>query len=421
MIFALLLAAVGAGAGTPSTPQALLEEVQRRAVCYFWQEADPTTGLVLDRANNRGPNRYAVASLAATGFGLAALPVGVERGWLGRSDALERARQTTRYVLNSLEHRHGWLYHFVDARTGERVWNCEISSIDTALFLIGALFAAQYFEDTALTESARALFERVDFNWMRTEGGARPEALTLSHGWTPERGFLPYRWDRYAEHLILYLLGIGSPTHPLPPESWFAWDRIVGEYAGYRTFAVGPLFVHQYNHLFVDFRCWEDPQGWDYWTASVHATLANRQYCLDQAAHYRSFGPNSWGLSACDGPDGYRAYGAPPGEPVCDGTVAVLAMLASYPFAPELVQAAAWYLFQTEGERLWGRYGFADSFNRDRGWYATEVIGIDLGAALLMIENARSGMVWRVAERIPALQAALNRIGFREKLPAEGR
>ncbi|MDA1190639.1 MAG: hypothetical protein O3A46_03025 [Candidatus Poribacteria bacterium] len=396
------------------TTDDLVNEAARRAVLYFWQEANPHTGLVKDRAVNFAErDEYVVSSVAATGFGLVAVAVGAENGWLPREDARARTETTLRFFRDESPHEHGWFYHFVHYQTGERYWDCELSSIDTALLLAGALFAAQYWGDE-IAVLADDLYERVDFNWMLTDGGARPDSLTLNHGWKPESGFLAHRWGSYSELMVLYLLGIGSPTHPIPPETWGAWKRPTGEYGGYETFYVGPLFTHQFSHAFIDFGGKRDALGWDYWRASVNATLGNRQFCIDHADEYASYGENSWGLSACDAPDGYRAYGAPPGYATHDGTVATLAMIASLPFAPDETRAAMSHLYRTHGDRHWGKYGFGDSFNLDRNWFAEDVIGIDLGAWVCMWANARDGFVWGRMMRHPAVERAMDAVGFRE-------
>jgi hypothetical protein len=394
----------------PATPE-FVESCQRRAFDFFWNEAHPQTGLIKDRAGNFAADDYTVSSIASTGFGLAALAIGVERGWITREQARERARVTLRFFRDRLEQQHGFYFHFVDWRTGERVWRSEISSIDTALFLAGALFAGRYFADTEVAELADELYRRVDFQWLLTDDGARPQEKLLGHGWTPERGFLPYRWDSYSEHMILYLLAIGSPTHPIPAESWDAWARPPGEYAGHRTFAINVLFVHQFSHAFVDFRGKRDRLGFDYFQSSVQATLANRQFCLDNAERFRAYS-DACCLSACDGPDGYRAYSALPGQANHDGTIAPWAAVASIVFMPDLSLGTMGHIYQTYGERVWGRYGFSDAFNVDRNWWGQDVIGIDLGAALLMLENYRSGLVWSRFMNIPYMQDAMRKAGF---------
>jgi len=245
-----------------------------------------------------------------------------------------------------MHHNRGWYYHFVDMRTGQRVWDSEISSIDTSLLLAGALMIGQYLGDPEVKGLAEELYRRVDFRWMQTDGGKRPFEKLLGHGWVPERGFLPFRWGSYCEHMLLYLLAIGSPTRPIPADSWYAWARPVGEYAGHRTFAIGPLFVHQFSHAFVDFRGRRDRQGYDYWESSVAATKANRQFCIDNSGKYRTYRADVWGLSASDGQSGYRAYAAPPGRVVHDGTVTPWAAVASIVFTPDLSTSAAQHIYE---------------------------------------------------------------------------
>jgi len=390
----------------------LINEIQRRAFLYFLDHAEPHTGLVRDRASNFGEESKTVASTAATGFALASMPVGVERGWVSRAKAASYCERCLEYLLRVAPSEHGFFYHFMDMRTGERAWRCEVSSIDTALLLAGALTAGSYFGGRT-NALAQVLLGRADFGWMLTDGGSQPNSLTLCHGWTPEAGFLPSRWDTYAEQSILYLLAMGSPTHPIPPQCWDAVQRPIGEYAGLKTFFGGPLFIHQYSHAFVDFRGKVDRMGFDYWQASVNATLANRRFCIDQAERFRGYGPDCWGLSASDCVDGYHAHGAPPGWAGHDGTIAPYSALASVPFAPRHCIALARHLRRSHADKLWGRYGFSSAFNVSRNWWSKDVVGIDLGCAVLMIENYRTGLVWKLCSRVEALSRGLRAAGFR--------
>lgn len=396
----------------PFTDEQFLDLIQYRAVNFFWQETNPKTGLVKDRAGNFEPDSYQVASIAATGFGLAALAVGEKRGWLSHEQAKERAFITLRFFRDKMEHNHGFYYHFVDMDTGKRVWNCEISSIDTALFIAGALFVGEYFKGTEVKDLADELYQRVDFQWMLTDGGTRPNEKLLNHGWKPETGFLAYRWDSYSELMILYLLAIGSPLHPIPADCWDAWKRPMGTYANYTTFAQGPLFTHQFSHIFIDFRNKKDKLSYDYWTSSVNATKANRQFCIDNAGKFKTYGPNVWGLTASDSPEGYREFGAPPGIAQHDGTVSPGAPAASIVFTPELSIEAVKFMYQNFGDKIWGRYSFANAFNLDKDWWDKDVIGIDLGPILLMIENYRSGMIWNYFMSLPAIKKAMEKVGF---------
>jgi hypothetical protein len=392
----------------------VLFELERKAFDFFWFEAHPKTGLIKDRAKNHGRDNYENASIAATGFGLAALPVAVEHGWVSRKEAEDRANLTLRTFAQKLTQEHGWFYHFVKWSSGERAWKCEVSSVDTAWLVCGALLAGEYFggETQALADT---IYSRLDFPWMLTDGGLQPDAQTLSMGWKPESGFIKARWNTYSEHLALGILALGSPTHPVGAETWKAWKRNVGEYSGHKTFACGPLFTHQYSQMFIDFRGSKDSLGFDYFDSAREATLADRDFCVAQSARFKTYGTNVWGLSACDNARGdYEAYGAPPGDARSDGTVSVWNTAASVVFAPDLVTAAINHM-DSEFPQLRGRYGFCGAFNLDQNWFAPDVIGIDLGAALLMIENYRSEFVWREFMKIEAIRRGMERAGFTAK------
>jgi hypothetical protein len=394
------------------TTQQLLNEVQQRAWRFFWNESHSDTGLTKDRANNFAPDDYTVSSIASTGYALAANVVAVQRGWLERKRAEQRTLTTLRFVLNDMFHFHGWLYHFVDWRDGKRVWNCEVSTIDTALFLAGALVAAEFFkgEVAKLTD---LFYRRLDFEVMRTDGGTKPNELRFTHGWRPEEGFLKNRWDYYCEHIILYILALGAPHQKLPETIWKAWERPVTEYQQrFPHLLGGPLFVHQMSHHYIDLRHRRDALGWDYWVSSVHATLANRQYCIDHQHRFRTFSEDIWGITASDGPDGYRGY-APfgIGDPT-DGTVAPTAPIGSIIFTHKESLHAMQAMYDRYRSRIWGRYGFSNAFNVDRDWWDKDVIGIDLGMALLAIENYRTGSVWKMFLRRPEIQRGLQRAGL---------
>lgn len=379
-----------------------LDELERAAFRYFLDQTNPQNGLVRDRDRPDAP-----ASIAATGFGLVAWAIAAKRRWVSADEALKVILTTLHFFAQEAEQVHGFFYHFLDFSTGERYqekWKSEVSSVDTAWLLAGALVVKEAFPNhPQLRKFAEQIEEQVDWNWMRNG------KLTLAMSWTPEQGFSSSRWDKYAEHMLMYLLGLGSPTNPLPAESWDAWERNWAEYKGYRYLDCPPLFTHQYSHAFVDFRKWRDRYA-DYWESSVQATLANRQFCIDHADRFKSYGPNSWGLTACDGPDGYRAYGAKEGWH--DGTVAPCAVAGSLPFAPRECLDALRFFYENFRDRLWGRYGFKDAFNLDRNWWATDTLGIDQGITLMMIENLRSGQVWRWMARNKTLQRGLKKAAF---------
>ncbi len=290
--------------------------------------------------------------------------------------------------------------------TGARSKGSELSPIDTALFLAGALFAAEYFNDLHLKDLAKKIYERIDFPWMMNKSD------TLAMSWSPEQGFSKYRWDHYNESMILYLLAIGSSTHPIPAESWKAITRPVGSYKGYRLIQMPPLFTHQYSHIWIDFRDKNDGFA-DYFKNSVNATKANRAFAISEMVHFTSYGPDSWGLTASDGPFGYRAYGAPPGKAEHDGTLAPTACGGSIIFTPKESIACLRHFYEKRGEKIWGIYGFSDAFNLDKQWFSDQVIGIDQGALLLMIENYHSGLIWRVMKGIAEVNEAIKKVGFK--------
>ncbi|HKO42524.1 MAG TPA: glucoamylase family protein [Pyrinomonadaceae bacterium] len=403
--------------------EAFLEEVSRHSFQYFWEQADPNTGLVPDRARMDGSpleeSHRGVGSIAATGFGLTALCIAAERKWISSEQALERVRNTLRFFDGKAFHKNGWFYHWQDVRTGDRRWKSEVSSIDTALLLGGILTARQYFRhDAEIVRLATRIYERVDFRWM-----LNGHATLLSHGWKPETGFLKPRWDTYSECAILYLLAIGSPTHPISPGSWYSFWRDRYKYEGYAYFTtIGvPLFMHQYSHAWIDFRGRREIKGdrIDYFENSVNATMAHRAFCMHLAPEFPSYGPNVWGITASDSAKGYLAWGGPPRDPGIDGTVVPSASGGSLMFTPELSIAALRTMKEKFGPRVYGKYGFTDAFNPKTGWIDRDVIGINAGIILLSAENLRTGNVWRWFMMNQEIPRAMERIGLVKYRKAE--
>ncbi|HVQ38775.1 MAG TPA: glucoamylase family protein [Pyrinomonadaceae bacterium] len=393
-----------------------LEDLERRSFQYFWDQADPETGLVPDRARMDGSaldeSHRNVASIAATGFGLTAICIASERGWIDRTQARERTRNTLRFFAARAIHERGWFYHWMDAKTGERRWKSEASSIDTALLLAGVLTARQYYrDDLEIVRLAQRIYERVDFRWM-----LNGHPLLLSHGWKPETGFLKPRWDTYSEATILLLLAIGSPTHSISPASWYALWRDRYRYEGFAYFTtIGvPLFMHQYSHAWVDYRGHRENQGdhIDYFENSVNATLAHRRFCMHLSHDFPGFGPDIWGITASDSAKGYLAWGGPPRDPAIDGTVVPSAPGGSLMFTPEVTVAALRAMHAKFGNRIYGKYGFVDAFNPNTGWVDTDVIGINAGIILLSAENLRSENVWRWFMRNPEIPRAMLKVGL---------
>ncbi len=416
-----------------------LETIQREAFSYFLHETNPQNGLVLDKTAPEWP-----ASIAATGLALAAYPVAVEHGFMTRAAAIERILATLRFLWNSPQGPesdatgfHGFYYHFIDMQTGRREWQCELSTVDSALLFAGALTAGAYFSAAALEEQeiralADALYRRADWPWAQN-GGA-----TVTHGWKPESGFLPWRWEGYDEALILYILGLGSPTHPLLESSYAAWAstyRWEHSY-GYDYLYAGPLFTHQLSHVWVDFRGIQDTfmrsRGIDYFENSRRATYVQREYAIDNPLKFAHYGAHCWGLTASEGPGpdtlivagierrfyDYVGRGVPFGPD--DGTLAPWAVAASLPFAPEIVLPALDYCVHDLKLTEANRYGFKASFNptypgvsgNAHGWVSPFHFGLNEGPTILMIENYRSGLLWRLMRDCPYVVTGLRRAGF---------
>jgi len=393
----------------PVDHNAFLDEVQQSAFRYFEEQHYPYNGLVRDSAPNRpGVASNAPASIAGVGFALTVYPVAVERGWMSRASARELTVRTLEFFLRDAEQHKGFFYHFLNFETGERVGHSELSPIDTALFLAGALFAAEYYDDPKIRDLVQKIYERVDFPWMLNKG------KTFALAWSPETGFNKARWDHFDESLLLYVLAIGSPTHPIPAESWREILRPVGSYQNYRLIQMPPLFTHQYPHIWLDLRGQNDGLA-DYFENSVNASRANRAFCIDQASKFAGYGPNLWGLSASDGPSGYRAYGAPPGWTVLhDGTVAPTACGSSIVFTPQESIACLENIRTYYSDAMWGPYGFSDAMNVGKQWFSDKVLAIDQGPLLLMIENYRTGLIWKFMARSASVQKAFEKIGFQK-------
>lgn len=422
------------------TIDAELGELQRETFGYFLHETNPANGLVIDKTAPNWPS-----SIAATGLALACYPVSIERGFISRAAAVERTLATLRFFWNSPHGPepnatgfHGFYYHFLDMQSGRRAWQCELSTVDSAFLLAGALIAAVYF-DVATTDEqeirtlADALYRRADWKWAQ-DGGA-----TVTHGWKPESGFLKYRWEGYDEALLLYILGLGSPTHPLPEESYAAWaSTYQWEHCyGQDYLYAGPLFTHQLSHVWIDFRGIQDAfmrdKGIDYFENSRRATYVQQQYAIDNPLKFKDYGPYCWGITASEGPGpdsrkingvdrqffDYLARGVPYGPD--DGTLAPWALVASLPFAPEIVLPALHHCIHQAKMTEFNSYGFKASFNPSHpgnsgnpyGWWVSPWhYGLNQGPIVLMIENYRSGLLWQLMRRCPYITSGLRRAGF---------
>jgi hypothetical protein len=438
----------GSAADAPASGEAALDALQERTFRWFWDLADSSTGLVPDRAPTRS-----FASVAATGFGLTAYPIGAEHGWVTREAARRRVLDTLRFLWTAPEGEsrtactvhQGFFYHFLHPGTGLRFEKVELSTVDTALLLAGALFCGSYFDEASAEEDsiralADSLYARADWIW------ASPRPPAIGHGWTPEDGFLEYDWRGYNEAMIVYLLALGSPTHPVPPEAWTAWTSTYrwGEFHGRTHLGFAPLFGHQYTHVWVDFRGIRDAfmreHDCDYFENSRRAAYAQQAYAIANPQGWSGYGADLWGLSACDGPiDGsakiegkrrefhtYWARGASFTEVQDDGTICPSAVAGSIAFAPEIVLPTLARL-RAYGEHAFNRYGFVDALNPtfklqvpvyhgyvvpSVGWFDSDQLGIDQGPIVAMIENHRTGLVWRTMRTNPHVVRGLRRAGF---------
>ena len=397
-----------------------LEDYEKRCFRYFWEQWDDHTGLFMDRARVDGAPASHVGSIAATGFGLSALCIGAEHGWVSREQARGRVLATLRFLWTHAFHDHGWFLHFMDARTGVRRLDSEISSIDTALLLAGILTVQGYFStDREIRRLARQILERVDFVWM-----LNGNPLILSHGVQPGSGFLHSSWNAYSEASILYLLAIGAPRNPISPDSWYAWVRPEVSYENWKFISGGPLFTHQYSHAWVNFRHQMDNNGTNYFFNSQMATYAHRDFCISLQSRYSNYGPDMWGITVSDSAVGYVSWGGPPNEGPIDGTLVPCAATGSLMFTPEICLPVLRQMQSVYGDKIYGRYGFTDAFNpnwKDRKlWIDQDVVGIDVGISLLSIENTLTGNVWRWFMQNQYIQSAMERVGFRLATPGIG-
>ncbi len=444
-----------AAAALPAGAEAFLDDVQKRTFRWFWENTDAATGLVPDRAP-----QPPFSSIAAIGFGLTAYGVGAERGYVSRPAAAERTLATLRFLSRApmgpapqgtSGHR-GFYYHFLQLGTGHRYKTNELSSIDTALLMLGVLFSREYFDrdeprETEIRALAEKLYRRVEWSWM-ADTTKRPEGPLLRMAWRPESGFGDSAYQGFDEALFLYALALGSPTHPVPAEAWDAYTAsyIWGRFHGQEFVQFGPLFGYQYAHVWIDPRGLQDAffreKGIDAFTHSRRATYANRAHCIANPGGFADYGPDIWGLSASDGPamvnvthgnrtlhfSTYEARGASIRHIHDDGTLTPTAAGGSVPFAPEIAIPALMAMRARYGDLVYNRHGFVDAFNPtyradfgpvergtvdpQHGWFDRDQLGIDQGPILLMIENNRTRFIWETMRRSPHLVRGLARAGF---------
>jgi hypothetical protein len=394
------------GTPYPGTDEQLLEEIQRASFNFFWNQASPRTGQVKDRALAHGGDNQRMSSIAATGFGLTSLCIADKRGYRKSAEIADRVRKTLQFIAN-LPNQHGFFYHFIDIESGERWSKCELSSIDSSLLLCGVLTARQHFAEQQIKDLATKIYERVDWPWMQNGGQA------FSMGWHPESGFLKARWEHYCELMMIYLLAIGSPTHPVSPDTWNAWTRPTITYQGIEYISgKDPLFTHQYSQAWFDFRNKRDAYT-NYFENSIKATKAHKLFCLSLHDEFPDYSEDLWGISASDYEKGYTAWGGPPRIGPVDGSIVPCATGGSLPFLFNDCIKVLRNIRGAYGEKAWTPYGFVDAYNPLDGWYDKDVLGIDLGITMLMAENHRTGFVWETFMKNSEAQSAMQKVGFK--------
>ena len=413
-----------------AAPTAALDDLERRTFRWFWDTANPHSFLVPDRWPTKS-----FSSIAAVGFGLTAYCIGAERGYVTREQARDRVLATLRSLIampegpqaTGVTQYHGFYYHFLDMETGARFKDVELSTIDSTWLFAGALFCESYFDrddpsEKAIRDAVEQMYAKAEWDW----AAPRPPAITM--GWTPEHGFHTYDWRGYNEGMMVIILALGSPTHPVGDSAWDEWTKSYkwATFYGQEHLVFAPLFGHQYTHMFIDFRGIQDAymraHGVDYFENSRRATLAQRAYANDNPGHWKDYGGDIWGLTACDGPGdttiagrtymGYAARGAAPGDIRDDGTIAPTAAASSIPFTPDISIAAIEAMQRYPG--VYRDYGFADAFNPSfkNGWIDVDYLGIDQGPIIAMIENYRSGLIWEKMKKNPHVVRGLRRAGF---------
>ena len=357
-----------------------------------------------------------IASIASVGYGLAALIIGVKHKWISYNNAYDKANRTLDTFINNVEGKNGFYYHFVNMETGKREWNCEISIIDTAIFICGAITVGEYFGGQ-VKKKAEILYKKIDWEWYRNK-----DTNYFYMGYTPEKGFWGH-WDMYAEQLMLYVLGVSSPTFPVEKSIYDTFKKKKANYKNINDIIYtycGTLFTYQYSHAWINFMNLIDHNGINWFENSIKATKANRQYCIDNKEKYKTYGENSWGLTACLGPKGYCSFGAKPCDINLDiqndGTITPCGAIGSIVFTPKESIRAMEYYYNTF-PKLWGKYGFKDGYNLDcnKPWFAKEYIGIDKGIEILMIENYLNGTIWKYFMNNKYVKDGLEKLGFVKK------
>jgi hypothetical protein len=405
----------------------LLDLVQRQTFRYFWEGAHPVSGLALDRCHRRAADLDSPVAVAASGFGALALIVGCERAWVTREEVLARFA----LMLDCLERAtcyHGMYPHFMRGDTGATIpfsrKDDGADLVETSLLFQGLLCARAYFDrdvpaEVRLRERITWLWREAEWSWY-TQGGRK----VLTWHWSPTNGFaLDHEIRGWSECLITYVLAASSPRYAVPVEAYHEGWAMSRNFINRRTYegielplgpaGGGPLFFAHFSFCGIDPRGLSDAYA-DYWQQNVSHTRINYNYCLRNPHRYKGYGPNCWGLSASDSINGYAAH-APDNDL---GVITPAAALSSFPYAPQEAMAALRHFYDDLGDRLWGRFGFVEGFSEQHDWYADTYVGISQGPIVAMIENYRSGLLWKLFMGIPEIQAGLRTLGFGTAHPA---
>lgn len=379
-----------------------------------WHKKSNGYGLIRDKSEI-APE---IASIASVGYGLASLVIGVKRNWLKYENAYNKALGTLNTFINNVEGKNGFYYHFVNMNSGKREWNCEISIIDTAIFICGALLVGNFF-GKEVKNKADYLYKKINWQWF-----SNPLTNQFYMGYSPEKGFWG-SWDMYAEQLMLYILGLGSPTFPINKDMYYSFEKPITNYGNIENIIYtycGTLFTYQFSHAWIDFRNTIDSEGINWFTNSIKATLANREYCIKNSKKFKTLNENSWGLTACVGPNGYSGgFGAMPAfsdlDKENDGTISPCGAAGSIVFTPEL-SIKALENYYNNYPKLWSKYGFRDAYNLEssKPWYSKESIGIDKGITLIMIENYLTGLIWNIFMEVEYVNTAIEKLGLKRSL-----
>lgn len=392
----------------------VIEFEMRGSFNFFWEQANtdvnsPGYGLIRDRF----PGSAEISSIAAVGFGLTAYLIGIDKGYITYDEGYERVSKTLDTLLK-LDRVEGFYYHFLNIETGKRAWNSEVSNIDTSILMMGVLSVGEYF-GAEIEAKAKQLYDGVNWPWFIDES-----RHMFYMAYRPEKGFEGH-WDFYAEQLMLYILAAGSDTYPVDDSTYYGFTRHYAKYGDGKPFIhswFGSIFTYQFSHAWIDFRGYTDKKKDDWFGNSVEATLAQFNFAIAVDNQYKTLGPNAWGLSACDGPNGYNGlYGAPPSgfdnkSHFIDDTVPPSGAIGSIIFLPDEAQHAMLYYYSLEG--LKGSYGFKDAFNLSVNWYASDVIGINKGNTLLMLENYQNDFVHDLTMKNPAILRGLERLSIKK-------